>query len=212
MEIQLKNNTLRLLHQKAIYWVEQQTLLLSDLHIGKISHFRKAGIAVPQQALYQNFQVLDQIMAQHEVKRVVCIGDLFHSDINKEWERFCDWRHQYQHIEMCVVLGNHDKLPKSCYQDAILATHTELMIPPFVFAHHPRDQFETDEYVISGHVHPVIRLSGKANQHLKFPCFYFGSQQAILPSFGYFTGGYAIQPVKGDRVIAVVENTLIAIS
>jgi metallophosphoesterase superfamily enzyme len=65
--------------------------------------------------------------------------------------------------------------------------------------------------VISGHIHPVVKLQGLANQRLKFPCFYFGEQQALLPSFGEFTGGYTIEVQENDQVIALVEDKLIRI-
>gem|GEM_PF-6533221 len=33
--------------QRSIYWKDQKTLILSDLHLGKAAHFRKHGIAIP---------------------------------------------------------------------------------------------------------------------------------------------------------------------
>src|SRR6187402_1099617 len=107
MLLNLKNNKFILLAQKAIFWEEEKTLLISDLHIGKIAHFRKAGIAVPQKAADQNFERLDEIMKTHTINRIVFIGDLFHSDINSEWDLFCNWRNQHKEVEMILILGNH---------------------------------------------------------------------------------------------------------
>lgn len=212
MEIRIRNNTFVLLPQKAAFWKEQQTLLISDLHIGKIAHFRKAGIAIPQHAVRHNFIRLDALMnGTHDVQRILFTGDLFHSDVNREWDDFCDWRDRYDGVDMQIVLGNHDRLPDHfCDAFRITVHQKELLIPPFTFAHHPRSTFKTeDEYVISGHLHPVIRLSGKANQQLMLPCFYFGAQQAVLPSFGYFTGGYIIDPGPEDEVIAIAQDRLL---
>jgi uncharacterized protein len=210
MELRIKNNTFLLLTQKAIYWKEERIVLVSDLHIGKISHFRKAGIAVPHHGSHDNFKRLDEIIATTNPIRILFVGDLFHSDVNHEWDQFCAWRKQYTTIKMDIVLGNHDYLPedfRANYQIDIYPT--ELVIGPFTFAHHPRGEFMNgDEYVISGHVHPVVSLSGMARQRVKVPCFYFGVQQAILPSFGYFTGGYAIDIEDTDTVIAVAEKRL----
>lgn len=212
MQLQLKNNTFILLEQKAVWWEEERTLLLSDLHIGKITHFRKEGIAVPQQAVEENFDRLDILMSNHDVKCIVFVGDLFHSDINSEWDRFCSWRNQYSEVDMILVLGNHDIIPVEKYKEICLVVYQqELKIGAFTFAHHPKPLVEKEEYVISGHVHPVVKLRGLANQRLKFPCFYFGEQQALLPSFGEFTGGYIIEIADNDQVIAVVEDKLIKI-
>ena len=212
MQLRLKNNTFTLLAQKAIWWEEERTILISDLHIGKITHFRKAGIAVPQQAIDENFEKLDAMMRSHDVKCIIFVGDLFHSDINSEWDRFCAWRNQYTEVDMILVMGNHDGFPLEKYKEiCIVVYNKELRWGAFTFTHHPKPLMEQDEYVISGHIHPVVQLKGLANQRLKFPCFYFGDQQAILPSFGEFTGGYNIKILENDQVIAVVENKLIRI-
>lgn len=212
MQLRLKNNTFTLLEQKAIWWEEERTLLISDLHIGKITHFRKAGIAVPQQALEENFERLDTMMRSHDVKCIIFVGDLFHSDINSEWNRFCSWRNQYIEVDMILVLGNHDEFPLEKYKEICITVYDkELRVGAFTFSHHPKPLLEDDEYVISGHIHPVIKLKGLANQRLKFPCFYFGEQQALLPSFGEFTGGYNIEALENDQVIALVEDKLIRI-
>lgn len=213
MRLNIKNNLLTLLAEKAIWWEAQNTLLISDLHIGKITHFRNAGIALPHHASEENFTRLDAIMAQYPVSRIIFIGDLFHSDINSEWERFCQWRRQYSEVTMELVLGNHDRFPLKIYDDIDFTVHQqELHLGPFTFAHHPREIFQENEYVISGHIHPVVRLNGKGRQQLQFPCFYFAGQQAVLPSFGTFTGGYVISNQQEDTIIAVVGNTLIKVS
>jgi DNA ligase-associated metallophosphoesterase len=212
MELQIRNNTFLLLPQKAIFWKEQNTILISDLHIGKISHFRKAGIAIPKEAVQKNFTRLDEIIHDNEPEAVVFIGDLFHSDVNQEWDQFCTWRKQYADIRMDIVVGNHDKLPVDfCDQYQITVYPKDLTIGPFTFTHHPRDKFKNGEYIVSGHVHPVISLNGKARQSMSTPCFYFGSQQAILPSFGYFTGGYSIEVGETDSVVAILNNKLFSV-
>lgn len=212
MELRIKNNTFLLLPQKAIYWKEQRTILISDLHIGKIAHFRKAGIPVPQEGSQNNFRRLDEIIQSVAPANILFVGDLFHSDINREWDQFCNWRKQYPQIKMDIVPGNHDRLPENfCSEYRIDIYPTERVIGPFTFAHHPREAFTEDEYIISGHVHPVVFLSGIGRQYASVPCFYFGTQQAILPSFGYFTGGYAITIQPTDTVVAVAQNKLFSV-
>jgi len=212
VEITIKNNVLRLTPERAIFWQEESAVLLSDLHIGKIAHFRNEGIALPQHASQENFRRLDRLMEKLQPEKMIIIGDLFHSSVNREWDMFCAWRDQYPSVNMQVVLGNHDRLPKRMYDCANLEVHREeLQMGPFILAHHPRREIGENEYVISGHIHPVVLISGMARQQLRFPCFYFGRQQAILPSFGYFTGGYFIEPEKEDTVVAVVKEKLVTV-
>jgi DNA ligase-associated metallophosphoesterase len=213
MKIKILNNTLELLPQKAAFWQEEKILLISDLHIGKISHFRKSGIPVPAQALRKNFDQLDLLMRTVKPRQVLFIGDLFHSEINNEWDQFCEWRSDHRSTPMEIVLGNHDRLTMACYDDAFLAIHKEeTSLFPFTFSHHPRKTFKRDEFVICGHVHPVIVLEGRANERVRLPCFYFSEQQCILPSFGYFTGGYEIKADENDRVFAVANGKVVEVS
>ncbi len=212
MEIQLKQNTFQLLPQRAMIWKEKGMLILGDLHIGKVSHFRRAGLAVPAAALNENFTRLDSIMQAHPIKEVLFAGDLFHSSINTEWQLFREWRLQYAHIPMSIVPGNHDKQALPYYHEANLHIYEDnCKLGPFTFSHHPKELFLADEYIISGHIHPVITLTGAGKQYLKLPCFYFGPQQCILPAFGAFTGAYVMKPAEGDRVVAIVGDGLIEV-
>lgn len=213
MQIQLRNNSFTLLPQKALFWENQKCLLISDLHIGKISHFRREGIAIPAGGSGENFKRLDSLLEKYPIKRILYVGDLFHSSLNKEWDTFCLWRNKHKHIEMDIILGNHDRFHPSIYQEADLQVlHDNYSLDGFTFCHEPRAVKNENEYLISGHIHPAIRLSGKANQRLRFPCFYFGKNQALLPSFGYFTGSYIIQPKPNEQVIAIVNDSLIRVN
>ena len=56
--LQFKSQRLVLSPERCMFWEDQQTLILSDMHIGKTAHFRKAGIAVPQQVFQEDLQLL----------------------------------------------------------------------------------------------------------------------------------------------------------
>ena len=63
-------------------------------------------------------------------------------------------------------------------------------------------------FVIAGHLHPAVRLSGRGDDSLRLPCFWWRERLAILPAFGEFTGGATIAREAGDRVVAVAERRL----
>ena len=69
----------------ALFWEKHSILLISDVHLGKVSHFRKYGAAVPQQAVQQNFDALTAVVEHFKPKSILFLGDLFHSAINIEW-------------------------------------------------------------------------------------------------------------------------------
>jgi metallophosphoesterase superfamily enzyme len=45
-------------------------------------------------------------------------------------------------------------------------------------------------------------------QSLKFPCFYFSSNYAVLPAFSKFTGTAHIEPKPKDSVFAILPANL----
>ena len=82
-------------------------------------------------------------------------------------------------------------------------------IGPFCLAHHP--EADLRGYVLAGHIHPAVRLTGRANDSVRLPCFWFGQYVGVLPAFGEFTGTYTVQPAIADRVFVVAEEQVIEI-
>ncbi|NJM94359.1 MAG: phosphoesterase, partial [Cytophagales bacterium] len=68
-----------LLAQKALWLPEIEWLLISDLHLGKVAHFRKRGIAIPPHSEEQNLLRLLNLLVSFRPARLVLLGDLFHS-------------------------------------------------------------------------------------------------------------------------------------
>jgi len=210
----LLDQTLLLLPQKAIYWQQEKTLIVADVHLGKVGHFRKAGIAVPRDMEQNDLAVLSDLIDEHRPEKIIFLGDLFHSDKNADWDWFVLWRKNFPKLEIILIRGNHDIIHDSNYIDLNVALHDHLTVWPFLMLHHPLSDAAlllTNGYVFCGHIHPGVSLSGKARQQLTLPCFAFGDRQAILPSFGKFTGRVAIRNRQTDHIFAVLQNKVIAI-
>ncbi len=205
--ISIKNQTFNLLSKKAMYWVEHEALLLSDLHLGKATHFRKSGIQAPAGLGNKDLAVLRDLLVLTSAKNVFIIGDLFHSDLNSEWYLFEDFIKEHVHIKFILIRGNHDSLPAYLLKGANLKTLLQYKRDDILLHHKPIKR--KDVYVISGHIHPGIVLRGKGRQSLRLPCFYFGCDYAILPAFGNFTGLATIEPMEGDQVFAIADDEVI---
>jgi len=142
------------------------------------------------------------------------LGDFFHSDINSDWDWLVLWRSQFPKLEIILVKGNHDIIEEDHYKQLNIVMVDELLIGPFLMLHHPLppDELQTAAgYVMCGHIHPGISLAGRARQQITLPCFAFGDRQAILPSFGTFTGRVAIRSNKRDRIFAIAKDKVVAI-
>jgi len=212
MQIEIRNNHFDLLTQKAIFWQEKQTLLIGDLHLGKITHFRKEGIAVPQLAATDNFERLDELMLNTNPSRIIFLGDLFHNKYNSEWETFAEWRKKYHFVEMLIVIGNHDILPVSLFLESnIEVFKNDFEEKNFIFTHHPKVELDSSKFVFAGHIHPVFTTYGKGRQSFRLPCFVVDKCQAILPSFGVFTGGFGMDLVKGRKIYMLTEERVFAV-
>jgi DNA ligase-associated metallophosphoesterase len=212
MQIEIRENHFTLLPQKAIFWHETQTLLIGDLHLGKITHFRKEGIAVPNIAADNNFERLNEIVQNTGATRIIFLGDLFHNKYNAEWETFRAWRAQHFYIEMIIVIGNHDVLPVSMFLEAELQVFVDdFEEENFVFTHHPKVEPDPLKFVFAGHVHPVFTTYGKGRQSLRLPCFVVDRNQAILPSFGVFTGGFQMELVDNRKIYITTETKVFSV-
>lgn len=209
MQVEIRNHHFRLLPGKAVFWEEERTLLISDLHLGKITHFRKAGFALPPAAAHHNFLKLDELISTQSPERIIFLGDLFHDLYNEEWEMFSLWRKQYP-IEMIIVMGNHDRIPTWMFQaSGISVFEKDLLIGEFLFTHHPPESVPENMHVFCGHIHPVFSLRARGRQSLRLPIFVLDKQITILPSFGVFTGGYEIEPADGRNIYGIAGDKVI---
>jgi uncharacterized protein len=211
MEIDLKGHRVILLPQKALHLPDEKILVISDLHFGKVNHFRRSGIPVPLKANDQNIETLIELLGKTKPERVIFLGDLFHSHYNDEWEVLGQVVKHYQTISFELVEGNHDIMSAHQYGRHRLTLHTQLNIGSITLTHEPLDVVEEDHFNLAGHIHPGVRLSGRGRQAVTLPCFYFGKALGLMPAFGAFTGLAKISVKKDDRVFAIVEGKIIKV-
>lgn len=212
MEIELRGEPVWLDKERAAYFVNSQLLAISDLHLGKAAHFRKAGLPVPTTVATRDLNRLSALLEKYKPKQLLVNGDMFHSDYNQEIDDFYRWKQNYPGVKFILVKGNHDKQLASVYQNLGIALHQPAFCTSnFCFIHDALKCTEKNLYPIGGHLHPGIGIYNHAKQRLKFPCFYFGETHAILPAFSIFTGLAMIKTKKNDQVVAITPNNLIKV-
>jgi len=208
MKIIIHNQNFELHPCGAAFWEEKKILLISDLHLGKVSHFRKYGMAIPEKAVLENFKRLNNILELFDAKTIIFLGDLFHSKMNAEWELFVEWTKTHSH-KIILVEGNHDIISKKYYADLNIEIYSELVIDNFLLTHHPKE--EQGYFNFCGHIHPGIQLRGLGKQFLNLSCFFRKPNQMIFPAFGEFTGNYYLVPTEKDKVYAITKNEVIEV-
>lgn len=209
LAVNVNNENLLLKPHGAIYWQNKQTLLIADVHLGKVSHFRKHGSAVPAHLINKNFINLDKTIKAHKVNKILFLGDLFHSFSNSEWDYFAHWRMKYKQ-EIILIVGNHDIIDAQKYQALGIKVVEDITLPPFYFTHYPNN--DTDLINVAGHLHPGVKLKGYRKMSITSPCFYFSKKQIILPAFGVFTGKYIITPSADDKIYALANEEVIEVT
>lgn len=208
----IQQNHLWLSAERCLFWEEEKTLIASDLHFGKTGHFRKSGIPVPQSLYKEDLQRLFFQIQYFQPQQFIIVGDLFHSNANKELDLFLKWRNDLAHLNIQLIKGNHDILQPSWYEHASITVHQhKYHIGSFCFTHDVKDAdgIASASYFFTGHIHPGIRINGLSKQALKFPCFHFTNNYAVLPAFSRFTGIALIEKKRSDKVFAIVEKEIV---
>lgn len=190
-----------LLPEKALYWPERKMLVIADIHFGKAAAFRAQGVPVPRGTTTQNLDALDALLARYDTEEIVFLGDFLHAraaHAPATLAAMLVWRRRNSLVRLTLVRGNHDLRagdPAAALGIGMVdEPHT---VGAFSFCHHP--DVAADGYVLAGHVHPVYVLASR-HDSLRLPCFLVGPGRMILPSFGAFTGGFAITPQAAERV------------
>ncbi|HEY4130019.1 MAG TPA: ligase-associated DNA damage response endonuclease PdeM [Gemmatimonadaceae bacterium] len=213
-EIEVAGEAVVLLVERAAYWSRMSTLLVADPHFGKAAAFRAAGVPVPTGTTVGTLDRLDACLARTQTRRVIFLGDFLHAREGRSpqtLQSINDWRRAHSTIEMVLVRGNHDARAGDPPRELEIQCVDEPMLEaPFAFTHHP--QSLEGSYVVAGHLHPGVRLTGAARESARLPCFWFAQDSAVLPAFGEFTGLANVSPATTDRVWVVAGDSVVRVN
>jgi len=198
-----------------------QMLLVADAHFGKAVSFRQLGVPVPSGTTGETLQALSNALRDTGAKRLVFLGDFLHSKRSHSpgtLETLRAWRRDHAALDITLVRGNHDaRAGDPPAELAIDVVDEPLATGPFALCHHPHPV--AGAYVLAGHWHPCISVSGRAFERLRLPCFWLGDDTGalpgnavgVLPAFGSFTGMHRIEPRAGDRIFPIADEVVRAI-
>jgi len=182
----VRDQNLSLLPQRAIFWHEEKTLIVADVHLGKAQTFQRSGIPIPAHSFYHDLERLSQLIQHTQAERLLVLGDFVHhrsgltGAVMREINRWC----AALAAELIVVLGNHDKPNRALLAELPLTLcEPNWQRDPFMFAHDDPGE-AAGGFRFLGHLHPVVNLP-----QMRLPAFAFYRDYAVLPAFSYFTGG-----------------------
>lgn len=207
----------------AIYWQEQNTLIVSDLHLEKGSSGAKKGRLLPPYDSRSTLRRLAAVMDRYDPDRVIALGDSFH-DLEaaqrlprKEADTLAIMQ---QGREWYWITGNHDPVVPEWLGGIVCPA---LTIENIKFLHEPRKGSRSHE--VAGHLHPAARLT-RRGASVRRKCFVSNGTRLIVPAFGAYAGGLnvldkAFSPIFAegefhvwmlgkDRVYPVSKKQLLA--
>lgn len=206
--VTLEGEELWLLADRAVFWPAHRCLLIADAHFGKASAYRSLGQPVPQGTTTENLRRLDRLLSTLPCVQVIFLGDFLHgpgSHASGTLEALRAWRVRHAGMSLTLIRGNHDKRAGDPPADLGMEVVPEpLLMGPFALQHEPHAH--PSHHVLAGHVHPVYRLRGKGRQSLRLPCFQLGARVSLLPAFGAFTGGFAVEGANDRRTFVIGDH------
>ncbi len=196
---------------KALFFTEDRILLISDLHLGKAQHFRKHGVPIPLGVADKNFSRLQALCDLFEPDRIIFLGDLFHSEANHSIERFGGFRQN--NPQPCqLVMGNHDFYDQQTYDLLELECIPQIEYRNMLLVHDAAEiNKDESRHIVSGHVHPAVRLKSSSRNSLRLAAFIFGESHSYIPAFGDFTGMHVMKTKDTDRVFAIAQDQVVAL-
>ncbi len=209
--INFHGQSLELLPERAIYWRDQQTLILADLHLGKAATFRARGLPVPHGTTARDLALLSQLVTRFSPTRVIVVGDLIHAaESLASLQSLRAWKAAHPTVTVQLVLGNHDR---HIHAEQIAET-VDLLNDPHAecglhFTHIPLEIPLVPS--ICGHIHPAVTLRDFDGSGVSVPCFVIDPMQIILPSFGGFTGKRVIAPQEARRRYAAAAGRVVCV-
>jgi metallophosphoesterase superfamily enzyme len=205
----------------ALYWPEEDALVVADLHLEKGSGFAARGVLLPPYDTAATLGRLARLIAHYAPRLVIALGDSFHdgggparvADTDRATlatlQRGRDW---------LWIAGNHDPHsfvtrgpdprvhPFRTTMDCRVKPGNDeggnriggafadlLALGPLLFRHEPT--FADGE--IAGHLHPVARVAVRG-RGISRRCFASDSRRVVMPAFGAYAGGLNVR----DRAFA----------
>jgi DNA ligase-associated metallophosphoesterase len=210
LDVEFGGASLELLAAGAIHWPARRCLIVADAHFGKAATFRARGVPVPRGTTRETLARLESVCARTQPAALVFLGDLFHAPeahAPATLAALRAWREAHASLDVVLVEGNHDLKAGAPPPGLGIEVRPEpWCVDGLALCHHP--QFVPGAHALAGHLHPAVRIGGRADDGVRLPCFWLREGLAVLPAFGSFTGGARFDRERGDRVVAIAEDRL----
>ncbi len=186
---------IKLCAEQAIYIRADDTLAISDLHLGYEAALQAEHVAIPRFQLEPMLKRLEKLLARYNPERVIINGDMKHEfskNKGQEWDEVETILDMLAYREVVIIRGNHDN-----YLQTILARRNIRMMDSITLPAsqitflHGHKKVDSGGMKIFAHEHPVLRFRDEVGAQITLPCFLYDeeSQILIMPAFSPLASG-----------------------
>ena len=194
----------------SIFLEDLNTLIFSDLHLGKGLSFANLGNFIPPFDLDETLLNLKSIIEKYKPKRLISLGDSFHENnsIHKMERKYVNIINNLFHkINITWIEGNHDS--NLLFKEKIQGNFKNFYkLKNFKFVHSKSEIDELNIFEFSGHYHPKVTLKFNGLNY-SYKCFILTDNFCILPSFGTYTGGLDIKSNALKKILPTNKQIII---
>lgn len=170
----------------ALWWPSERTLVVADLHLEKAASFAARRVLLPPYDTRSTLARLKVLIRRYTPRRVVCLGDSFHStqgprslheadrEVLARMTTECEW---------LWLFGNHDPSLPDGFPGEV---SDRLVLSGLTLQHAPDGPRGAGE--VFGHFHPKATVVVRGRT-LTRRCFLTDGRRLVLPAFGAFAGG-----------------------
>ncbi|TPE61045.1 ligase-associated DNA damage response endonuclease PdeM [Sandaracinobacter neustonicus] len=207
--LQLGDSRFRALPCGALFWEEEQMLLVADLHLEKGSAFAAKGWLLPPHDSQDTLQRLLTAVRRTGARRVAALGDSFHDqrgagrlpgparELLSQLFEAADW---------LWITGNHDGDSGAGLGGT---AEVELQLRGIWLRHEAEPGCTAPE--ISGHFHPKVRVPLRGGRQVARRCMARAGDRLVLPAYGAYAGGLFVDDPAFVQALGRAPDALVAL-
>jgi putative SbcD/Mre11-related phosphoesterase len=211
--------------------LENNILVVADLHIGLEYEIYKSGITIPSQVGKLEKRI-DKLIKQTKAKHIIFLGDVKHQVPTISWQEYREipeFLNHFSKIKVSIVKGNHDgNIERLAPKEIDIHGPQGFKINNFLLAHGqawPSKKDMDAEYLIISHVHPAIEFWTENFRSIE-PCWLKCNidneklfkkykiktefkQGIVMPSFNHLIGGMAFNSDDFKPLGPILNNEIL---
>jgi hypothetical protein len=213
LRLTLADQTFELLPQRALFWFEQRTLIVSDPLMSRATAFPSSDVPYSATAKASSLNRLSTLLNFFEPDLLLILGDLVEPTDSEDMElneSLIYWRRQFHEVNFFRLHNGQPSSPDFLEEFAMKESRENQMLSPFEFQ---LERKATRGFSIAGRPHSAIKfLDRREGTGVKASCFHLQSACLTLPGFCSSCHGATITPREGDRVFIIGPNEVVEIA